>query len=89
MLDDNYDIPLCLSTVDPQLHQQVCNEHTVMAPEQIFSLPLPEDNVHQLPQVAETRLCRVNLKFGDERVYGILDTGAQRSLLNASSIRTK
>ena len=60
------------------------NDHTVKEPEQIFSLIMP-DNVHLLPLVAETRLCYVNLEFGKVRVLGILDTGAQRSLLNASS----
>ena len=39
------------------------NDHKVaIEPEQIFSLTLP-DNVHPLSQVAETRLCHVNLKF--------------------------
>ena len=59
--------------------QEVANE-----PEQIFSLTMP-DNVYPLPKVAEMRLCHVSLKFGGVGVPGILDTGAQRSLLSASS----
>jgi len=43
------------------------------------------DNVYPLPNVAETRLCRVNLGLGGVGVPGILDTGAQRSLLSATS----
>ena len=43
------------------------------------------DNVYPLPKVAKMRLCRVNLGFGGVGVPGILDTGAQRSLLSASS----
>ena len=41
--------------------------------------------MYPLPNVAETRLCRVNLGFGGVGLPGILDTGAQRSLLSASS----
>ena len=41
--------------------------------------------VHPLPDVARTRLCCVDFDFGSERVFGILDTGAQHSLLSTSS----
>ena len=54
-------------------------------PEQIFSLTMPRNKVHRLHQVEQARLCRVNLNFGIEIVAGILDTGAQRSLLNVAS----
>ena len=54
-----------------------------MEPSLIFSLTVP-DSVYPLPNVAETRLCRVNLGLGGVGVPGILDTGAQRSLLSAT-----
>ena len=38
-----------------------------------------------LPNVAETRLCRVNVGLGGVGVPGIMDTGAQRSLLSATT----
>ena len=44
-----------------------------------------ETIVHLLQDVARTRLCCVDVDFGSERVSGILDTGAQGSLLNTSS----
>ena len=47
-------------------------------PIHIFSLIIPCDNSHSLPNVAEVRLCKVDLKFGVESVVGNLDTDAQR-----------
>ena len=55
-----------------------------MEPSLIFSLTVP-DNVYPLPNVAETRLCRVSVGLGGVGVPGILDTGAQRSLLKCNS----
>ena len=85
MLMDRCGIPWILSvhyqeiTCMTENDQEVANE-----PEQIFSLTMP-DNVYPLPKVVEMHLCHVNLKFGGVRVPGILDTGAQCSLLSASS----
>ena len=84
MLNDHYGIPWCLSVLELELTQEMENYHTVKEPKQIFSLVMP-DNVHPLPQVAEMGLCHVNLEFVKVGVLSILDTGAQRSLLNASS----
>ena len=57
----------------------------VTEPELVFMLTQSETIVHPLQDVARTRLCCVDLDFGSVRVSGILDTGAQRSLLNTSS----
>ena len=85
MLTDQYGIPWSLNVRELDITRMTGNDHEVTnEPEQIFSLTLP-DNVHPLPQVAETSLCHVNLKFGEVGVPGILDTGGQDSLLNASS----
>ena len=85
MLTDRYGIPWILSvreldiTCMTENDQEVANE-----PEQICSLTMT-NNVYPLPKVAEMRLCHVNLEFVGVGVTGILDTGAQRSLLSASS----
>ena len=93
MLKDQYGIPWILSARELDIACMTDNdqEEVAMEPEQIFSLTMPE-NVYPLPKVAEMRLCHVNLKFGGVGVPGILDTGAQRSLLSASSyerVRTR
>ena len=46
---------------------------TTDKPIQVFSLINPSDNSHSLPNVAEVRLCKIDLKFGVEIVTGILD----------------
>ena len=50
----------------------------------LLTLTQTEYIVHPLEDVARSRLCCVDLEFGSERVSGILDTGAQSSLLNTS-----
>ena len=92
MLTDQYGIPWVLSVLELDITCMTENDQEVTnEPEQIFSLTMP-DNVYPLPKVEEMRLCHVNLKLGEVGVAGILDTGAQRSLLSASSyerVRTR
>ena len=86
MLTDHYGIPWVLSALelDALREEEEDPPKVAMEPGLIFSLTVP-DNVYPLPNVAETRLCCVNLGFGGVGVPGILDTGAQRSLLSATS----
>ena len=65
--------------------EKQCEEYAIEEPEQVFSLINPGDNVHALLQVTQVCICWVDLMFGAINVAGILDTGAQRSLLSASS----
>ena len=86
MLTDHYGIPWVLSALelDALREEEEDPPKVAMEPGLIFSLTVP-DNVYPLPNVAETRLCRVNLGLGGVGVTGILDTGAQRSLLSATA----
>ena len=86
MLTDHYGIPWVLSALelDALKEEEEDQQEVAMEPGLIFSLTVP-DNVYPLPNVAETRLCRVNLGLGGVGVPGILDTGAQRSLLKCNS----
>ena len=67
------------------MENERCEDHAVTKPELVFPLTQSETIVHPLQDVARTRLCCVDLDFGSERVSGILDTGAQRLLLNTLS----
>ena len=50
----------------------LCVEGTE-GPSQSFSLIIPIKHSYLLLNVAEVRLCKVDLKFGDEVIKGILD----------------
>ena len=85
MLDEAYGISWTLSMweqgKEEDLQRVVITDRHVL----VFSLLNPGDNSHSLPKVAEARLCQVDLTIGVEKVAGILDTGAQRSLLSSRS----
>ena len=68
MLTDRYGIPWVLSELelDTTCWIEEDQPKVMMEPSLIFSLTVP-DNVYPLPNVAETRLCRVNLGFGGGR----------------------
>ena len=84
MLTDQYGIPWVLSALelDALGEEKEDQLKVAMEPSLIFSLTVP-DNVYPLPNVAETRLCRVNLGFGGVGVPGILDTARYCSALVA------
>ena len=65
MLTDRYGIPWVLSALELDALGEIEEDQLkdAMEPSLIFSLTVP-DNVYPLPNVAETRLCRVNLGFG-------------------------
>ena len=85
LLDKLYGQPWSFSMSERQPGEKKGEDHTVTEPEQIFALTEADCEVHPLADIARSRLCRVDLEFGSEIVTGILDTGAQRSLLNTSS----
>ena len=82
MLTGCYGIPWVVCTQEHRMDDEKCDDHTVTEPELVFTLTQSETIVHPLQNVARTRWCCVDLDFGSERVSGILDTGAQRSLLS-------
>ena len=85
LLDKFYGKPWNFSMSELQPEEKKSEDHTVTEPGQVFSLTEGEYVFHPLADIARSRLCRVDLEFGSEIVTGILDTGAQRSLLNTSS----
>ena len=85
MLTGLYGIPWVVDAQELRSEYGECVDPSVNEPELVFALTQSETIVHPLQDVAKTRLCCVDVEFGPERVSGILDTGAQRSMLNTSS----
>jgi len=78
MLTDQYGIPWILSALELEIACMTDDDQqkVTMEPDLIFSLTMPE-YVFPLLNVAETRLCRVNLGFGGVGVPWILGLSAR------------
>ena len=85
ILTEHYGLPWVVTGQELRLKDEKCGDHAVTEPKLVFTLTQTESIVHPLQDVARTHLCCVELDFGSERVSGILDTGAQHSLLNTLS----
>ena len=82
MLDEVYETPWTLSVMERGGKHTVLSFDVTAGPLQIFSLLIPINNSYLLLNAAEGRLCKDDLKLGDEIITGILETGAQCPLLH-------